>query len=138
MAKSYNIVGIGNAIIDIHCAIDDNFLLEKSLTKSGMFLISEKDALMLSKLKYKKISSGGSVANTIATLAMLESKTALIGKVGNDKFGEIFFSNLEEIGVKFYCKFKEKSGKTAKSFVLITPDGERTMCTYLGNASRIE
>jgi sugar/nucleoside kinase (ribokinase family) len=93
---------------------------------------------MLSHLKHEKITSGGSVANSIATLAMLESKTALIGKVGKDKFGDIFSDDLKKINCEFFCKHKEKSGSTAQSFVLITPDGERTMCTYLGLASKIE
>ncbi len=138
MSKKYNIVGIGNAIVDTICLVEDKFLAEHNLTKGGMFLIDETNAAKLSHLKHQKISSGGSVANSIATLAMLESKTALIGKVGKDKFGEIFFDDLKKIDCEFFCKHKEKSGTTAQSFVLVTPDGERTMCTYLGLASKIE
>ncbi|MES2677946.1 MAG: adenosine kinase [Pseudomonadota bacterium] len=137
MNKKYNIVGIGNAIVDNICLVEEKFLAEHNLTKGGMFLIDETNAAKLSHLKHQKISSGGSVANSIATLAMLESKTALIGKVGKDKFGDIFFDDLKKIGCEFFCKHKEKSGSTAQSFVLITPDGERTMCTYLGLASKI-
>ncbi len=138
MTKKYNVVGIGNAIVDTICLVEDKFLTEHNLTKGGMFLIDEANAAKLSHLKYEKISSGGSVANSIATLALLECNTALIGKVGKDKFGDIFFDDLKKIGCEFSCKHKEKSGTTAKSFVLITPDGERTMCTYLGLASKIE
>jgi sugar/nucleoside kinase (ribokinase family) len=138
MAKRYNIVGIGNAIVDTVCLVEEAFITQHNLTKGGMFLIDEANAAMLSHLKHEKINSGGSVANSIATLAMLECKTALIGKVGKDKFGDIFFNDLKKINCDFICKHKEKSGSTAQSFVLITPDGERTMCTYLGLASKIE
>ena len=137
MSKKYNVIGIGNAIVDTVCLVEDKFLTEHNLVKGGMFLIDEENAVKLSRLKHKTISSGGSVANTIATLAMLDCRTALIGKVGKDKFGDIFFDDLEKINCEFVCKHKEKSGTTAKSFVLITPDGERTMCTYLGLASKI-
>ncbi len=138
MSKKYNIVGIGNAIVDTICLVEEKFLTEHNLTKGGMFLIDEANAAILSHLKHEKISPGGSVANSIATLAMLECKTALIGKVGRDKSGDIFFDDLKEIGCEFSCKHKAKSGSTAQSFVLVTPDGERTMCTYLGLASNIE
>jgi len=138
MDKKYNIIGIGNAIVDISCLVDDAFLEEHHLSKGGMFLIDHDNIKILSHLKHQKVSSGGSVANTIATMAMLDCKTALIGKVGDDKFGDIFFKDLKNIGSNFYCKHKEKSGSTAQSFVLITKDGERTMCTYLGLASKIE
>jgi sugar/nucleoside kinase (ribokinase family) len=137
MSKKYNIVGIGNAIVDTICLVEDGFLAEHNLTKGGMFLIDEANTAILSHLKHEKITSGGSVANSIATLAMLECKTALIGKVGKDKFGDIFFDDLKKINCDFSCKHKKKSGSTAQSFVLITPDGERTMCTYLGLASKI-
>ena len=137
MRKKYHIAGIGNSIVDITCLVEESFLLEHGLTKGGMFLIDDAQAEKLSHLKYQKISSGGSVANTIASLSMLKSQTALIGKIGQDKFGDIFFDDLKKIGCDFYCKNKEKSGSTAKSFILITPDGERTMCTYLGLASQI-
>ncbi len=138
MNKKYNIVGIGNAIVDTICLVEDSFLTEHNLTKGGMFLIDEANTSVLSNLKHEKITSGGSVANSIATLAMLECQTSLIGKVGKDKFGDIFFDDLKKIDCNFSCKHKEKSGSTAQSFVLITPDGERTMCTYLGLASKIE
>jgi fructokinase len=138
MNKKYNVVGIGNAIVDISCLIEEKFLEEHNLTKGGMFLIDRDNIKILAGLKYQKISSGGSVANSIATLAMLDSKTALIGKVGDDKFGNIFFNDLKNIGSNFFCRHKDKKSTTAQSFVLITPDGERTMCTYLGVASKIE
>ncbi|MCE3254600.1 MAG: pfkB family carbohydrate kinase [Rickettsiaceae bacterium] len=137
MDKSYDIVGIGNAIIDIVCLVEESFLAEHNLTKGGMFLIGEADAQKLSHLKHQKIASGGSVANSIASLSMLGSRAALIGKTGRDKFGDIFFDDLKKIGCDFFCRHKEKDGATAKSFILVTPDGERTMCTYLGLASKI-
>ncbi len=138
MSKKYNVVGIGNAIVDTICLVEEEFLVEHNLIKGGMFLIDEANAAKLSHLKHQKISSGGSIANSIATLALLECNTALIGKVGKDKFGDIFFDDLKKIGCEFSCKHREKSGSTAQSFVLITPDGERTMCTYLGLASKIQ
>ena len=138
MDKKYNVVGIGNAIVDISCLVEDKFLTEHNLTKGGMFLIDHSNIKILAHLNHQKISSGGSVANSIAALAMLDCKTALIGKVGDDKFGDIFFNDFKNIGSNFCCKHKEKSGATAQSFILITPDGERTMCTYLGFASKIE
>jgi sugar/nucleoside kinase (ribokinase family) len=91
MNKKYNVVGIGNAIVDISCQVEEDFLTQHHLTKGAMALIDDQGNYILSKLKHTKISSGGSVANTVATLSMLGSKTALIGKVGNDKFGDIFF-----------------------------------------------
>lgn len=137
MTKKYNVIGIGNAIVDLMCFVPDQFLKDHALTKSGMFLIDKVRADALSKLKHEKISSGGSVANTIATLSMLGKKTALIGKCGADEFGDLFTHGLKEINCDFICQNKEPDGATAKSFVLITPDGERTMSTYLGNASNI-
>ncbi|MFT6105884.1 MAG: sugar/nucleoside kinase (ribokinase family) [Rickettsiales bacterium] len=137
MEKKYNIVGIGNAVVDTICLVEDHILPDYNLTKGGMFLIDEENAKRLEPLKYEEIKSGGSVANSIATMTMLGSKTALIGKVGKDKFGDIFVEDLKYIGCDFLCKKKAKSGSTARSYVLVTPDGERTMCTYLGLASQI-
>ncbi|MFT7087991.1 MAG: sugar/nucleoside kinase (ribokinase family) [Rickettsiales bacterium] len=137
MEKKYNIVGIGNAIVDTICVVEDSLLTKYNLTKGGMFLIDEANATNLETLKYEEIKSGGSVSNSIATMAMLGSKTALIGKIGQDRFGDIFEEDLKKIGCDFSCKNKTKTGSTATSYVLVTPDGERTMCTYLGQASKI-
>lgn len=137
MTKNYDIIGVGNAIVDLVCLVDDEFLLQNNLQKGGMFLIDETQAEELSKLKYEKINSGGSVANSVATLSMLGSSSMLIGKVGSDRFGDLFFDDLKKINCDFICKKREKSNSTAKSFILITPDGERTMCTFLGLASKI-
>ncbi|MFT6331856.1 MAG: sugar/nucleoside kinase (ribokinase family) [Lentimonas sp.] len=138
MEKKYNVIAIGNAIVDTICRVEEDFLVKYNLTKGGMFLIDEENVKRLEEINHDKISSGGSAANTVATLAMLEVKTALIGKVGKGKSGDIFAKDLEEIGCDFICTKKGKSGTTAKSYVLITPDGERTMCTYLGEASNIQ
>lgn len=137
MNKSYNIVGIGNAIVDIVCLVDDDFLSGNNLVKGSMSLIDQAAADKLTALKYHKISSGGSVANSIATLAMLDVDAALIGKIGDDDFGKTFSSDLKNINCDFFCQNKAVTNSTAKSYVLITPDGERTMCTYLGNAWQV-
>jgi sugar/nucleoside kinase (ribokinase family) len=137
MEKKYNIVGIGNAVVDTICLVEEHILSDFNLTKGSMFLIDEANAKRLEPLKYEEIKSGGSIANSVATMAMLGAKTALIGKVGKDKFGDIFSNDLKQIGCDFICKKKNKSGSTARSYVLVTPDGERTMCTYLGLASQI-
>lgn len=131
------IIGIGNAIVDILCKVDDEFLKEHNLDKGSMSLIDEKTADKLSKLKYEKITSGGSVANTMATLGEMGAKTSFIGKVGDDEFGQKFIEEITKSGVKFIGK-KAKGKATAKSFILVTPDAQRTMCTFLGCASEIE
>ena len=137
MEKKYQVLAIGNAIVDTICRVEEDFLAKYNLTKGGMFLIDEENAKIIESTPHEKISSGGSAANTVATLAMLDVKTGLIGKVGKGKNGEIFANDLAQIGCDFICSNKAPAGKTAKSFVLVTPDGERTMCTYLGEASNI-
>lgn len=130
------ILAIGNAIIDITCKVDDDFLMQNNLVKGSMSLIDEEQAEELSKLSFEKITSGGSAGNTIATLAQLGHKSSFIGKVANDEFGKKFISEISNSGVEFVNKnFSTQS--SAKSFILITPDAQRTMCTYLGCASDI-
>lgn len=130
------ILAIGNAIIDITCKVDDEFLMQNDLVKGSMSLIDEEQAEELSKLPFEKITSGGSAGNTIATLAELGSDASFIGKVANDDFGKKFISEISNSGVD-YVNDRFADTSSAKSFVLITPDAQRTMCTYLGCASDI-
>lgn len=130
------ILGIGNAIVDILCKIDDNFLAQNSLFKNSMSLIGEAEVEKFSQLKSEKITSGGSAGNTIAALAQLGVKTSFIGKVGNDKSGQNFISEIEKTGTKYLSNGNHQD-TSAQSFILVTPDAHRTMCTYLGCASQI-
>jgi fructokinase len=132
------VIGIGNAIIDIVCEVNDEFLLQNRLVKGGMSLIDEDRAQKLSRLETVKITSGGSVANTIATLAQLGASTSFIGTVGDDKFGKKFIDELTKSGADFLSKeFARASLQSARSFILVTKDAQRTMCTFLGCASEI-
>lgn len=130
------IIGIGNAIVDLVCKVDDEFLQENLLIKGSMSLIDKEMALKLSELKSEKITSGGSVANTMAALAQLGCKTSYIGKVSLDDFGRKFISEIEKSGCEFLLKNYSRN-TTARSFVLLTLDAQRTMCTFLGCASEI-
>jgi len=138
MTKKYSVTGIGNAIIDIIILAEDSLLEEVGLVKSSMTLIDRDQTYKLLNLKYEKIRSGGSVANSIAALADFKTKTAFIGKVGRGKYGKAFSDDLAKINIDFYCKNKTEFGSTARSFVFVTPDGHRTMATYLGKASNID
>lgn len=130
------ILAIGNAIIDIVCKIDDEFLAQNSLVKGSMSLIDEKTANKLSELKFEKIISGGSASNTVSLLSKLGNKNLFIGKVGNDKFGEKFIQEITKENTEFLTN-KHLIKKTARSFILVSPDGERTMCTFLGCAPEL-
>ncbi|MBP7710175.1 MAG: adenosine kinase [Rickettsiales bacterium] len=130
------ILTIGNAIVDILCKVDDAFLEKNSLIKSSMSLIDEATAQELSGVNSEKITSGGSAGNTAAALAQLGNKTTFIGKVGHDDFGKKFISEIEKSGADF-LRNKNHHKPTAKSFILVTPDANRTMCTFLGCASEI-
>lgn len=130
------IIAIGNAIVDIVCKVDDTFLQENNLVKGSMSLIDEEIAQKLSALKPEKITSGGSASNTIAALSQLGCKTAFIGKVGHDEIGKKFISEISKSGCDFISdKIHHKA--SAKSFILVSPDAQRTMCTFLGCASEI-
>ncbi len=133
---SKKIIGIGNAIVDVLCRVDESFLASQNLAKGSMSLIDEKKAIELTKLGMLQMTSGGSVANTMATLAQLACSSYFIGKVGSDEFGKQFIKEFEEVGGKFIGE-NSYNQASAKSFVLITPDAQRTMCTYLGCASQI-
>lgn len=134
---SKKIIGIGHAIVDISCQIDDEFLKVNNLVKGSMTLIDNDLFHKLSQLKISKISSGGSVGNSIATLANFGSNCEFFGSVGDDEFGKMFIADLEKSSTKFIGIVK-KNKSSATCFILITPDGERTMCTFLGCASNIE
>ena len=132
------VLGIGNAIIDVICKIDNNFLSENKLTKSTMKLVNEAEfKKLLENLKIEKTISGGSVANSIVGLSQLGNKVGFIGKVNNDDLGKKYHEGLTKEKVKFYCNIKSEKISTGTCLILITPDSERTMCTFLGTAGRI-
>jgi fructokinase len=135
---SKKILGIGNAIVDVFVKVDDDFLLKNNLTKGSMKLI-EKDEFesLKSTIKIEKIEAGGSVANTMAGIAYLGGRTSFIGKINSDEFGSIYKKSLEKIKVNFLYSGKNENFSTGASIIFITPDSERTMCTYLGISSQL-
>jgi len=132
------ILGIGNAIVDVLAKVDDEFLIKRNLVKSSMKLInkSEFDDLK-NNIKIEKIVAGGSVANTMSGIAYLKGSPSFIGKVNSDSFGEMYKKSLEDINVNFSYLEKKENLSTGASIILITPDSERTMCTYLGVSSHL-
>jgi sugar/nucleoside kinase (ribokinase family) len=138
MKKEIDVAGIGNAIVDIMAKVSDDFLKMYSLEKGSMTLIDEKTASDLcSRIIAEQEAPGGSAANTIAGLASLGRKTAFIGKVKNDPLGSTFENGLNCLGIQ--CKaMKEVNGiSTARCIVFVTPDAQRTMCTFLGIAGAL-
>jgi fructokinase len=135
---SKKILGIGNAIVDVFVKVDDNFLSKNKLVKASMKLI-EKDEFesLKSTIKIEKIEAGGSVANTMAGIAYLGGKSSFIGKINSDEFGKIYKKSLEKIKVNFSYSEKKENLSTGASIIFITPDSERTMCTYLGTSSQL-
>ena len=135
---SKKILGIGNAIVDVFVKVDDNFLLKNNLTKGSMKLI-EKDEFesLKSTIKIEKIEAGGSVANTMAGIAYLKGGASFIGKIKSDEFGKIYKKSLENINVGFLYSEKEENLSTGASIIFITPDSERTRCTFLGISSQL-
>ena len=135
---SKKILGIGNAIVDVFVKVDDDFLLRNDLTKGSMKLIKKEEFESLkSTIKIEKIEAGGSVANTMAGISYLGGNPSFIGKINSDEFGKIYKKSLEKINVNFlYSENKEKLS-TGASIIFITPDSERTMCTYLGISSQL-
>jgi len=132
------ILGIGNAIVDVLAKVDDEFLKKKNLIKGSMKLINKSEFEDLKKnIKIEKIMAGGSVANTMSGIAFLKGNPSFIGKVNSDDFGEIYKKSLEDINVKFPYIKKNEELPTGASIILITPDSERTMCTYLGISSHL-
>ena len=132
------ILGIGNAIVDVLARVDDDFLIKNKLIKGSMKLINETEFEDLKKnIKIKEIVAGGSVANTMAGVAYLKGNPSFIGKINSDEFGKIYKKSLENINVKFSYIEKNENLSTGASIILITPDSERTMCTYLGISSHL-
>ena len=132
------ILGIGNAIVDVLCKVNDDFLNENSLTKSTMKLINEKEfTKLLSLLKIEETVSGGSVANSIVGLSQLDNDVGFIGKISNDNLGQKYEDGLKKEKVKYLYSKKDEPIPTGSCLILITPDSERTMCTFLGTAGKI-
>jgi fructokinase len=135
---SKKILGIGNAIVDVFVKVDDDFLLKNNLTKGSMKLLEIEEFESLKNIiKIEKIEAGGSVANTMAGIAHLGGYPSFIGKVNSDEFGKIYKKSLEKINVNFLYPKKEENLPTGASIIFITPDSERTMCTYLGISSKL-
>ena len=132
------ILGIGNAIVDVLCKVDDDFLIKNSLTKSTMKLIDEDEfKTLLSLINIEETVSGGSVANSIVGLSQLGNDVGFIGKVSDDKLGQKYEEGLKKEKVNYFYKKKKETIPTGSCLILITPDSERTMCTYLGTAGKI-
>jgi sugar/nucleoside kinase (ribokinase family) len=132
------ILGIGNAIVDVICKVDDDFLVKNDLTKSTMKLINEDEFKKLSlNLKIEKTIAGGSVANSIVGLAQLKNQVSFIGKINDDKFGLSYEKSLISENVKYFYSKKKENIPTGTCLILITPDSERTMCTFLGISGKI-
>ena len=133
------ILGIGNAIVDVICKVDENFINHNGLTKGTMKLIFDDGEFnkMLSSLKIEKTISGGSVANSIVGLSQLGNKVGFIGKVSDDELGSKYEDGLKSEKVEYFYSKKKEELPTGTCLILVTPDSERTMCTYLGTAGKI-
>jgi len=133
------ILGIGNAIVDVICKVDDNFINQNSLTKSTMKLIFDETEFkkLLTNLKIEKTVSGGSVANSIVGLSQLGNKVGFIGKVSDDELGSKYEEGLKKENVEYFYSKKKEELPTGTCLILVTPDSERTMCTFLGTAGKI-
>ena len=133
------ILGIGNAIVDVICKVDDNFITQNNLTKGTMKLIFDENEFksLMSNLKIEKTISGGSVANSIVGLSQLGDKVGFIGKVSDDKLGANYEDGLKSENVEYFYSKKKEEIPTGTCLILVTPDSERTMCTFLGIAGKI-
>ena len=132
------ILGIGNAIVDVICRVDDQYLLKNELTKSTMKLVDEDEfKKLLSTLKIEETVSGGSVANSIVGLSQLGNNVGFIGKINNDDLGQKYEEGLIKEKVRYFYTKKEEVSPTGTCLILITPDAERTMVTFLGIAGKI-
>ena len=133
------VLGIGNAIIDVICKVNENFIIQNNLTKSTMKLFFDENEFkkLLTNLKIEKTVSGGSVANSIVGISQLGSKAGFIGKVADDEFGNKYEEGLKKENVKYFYSKKKEQLPTGTCLILVTPDSERTMCTYLGTAGKI-
>jgi sugar/nucleoside kinase (ribokinase family) len=133
------ILGIGNAIIDVVCKVDENFITKNNLTKSTMKLFFDENEFkkLLSNLKIEKTVSGGSVANSIVGLSQLGNDVGFIGKISADEFGRDYEDGLKRENVNYFYSKKKEALPTGTCLILVTPDSERTMCTFLGIAAKI-
>ena len=133
------ILGIGNAIVDVICKVDESFIIQNELTKSTMKLIFDENEFkkLLSNLKIEKTVSGGSVANSIVGISQLGNKAGFIGKVSDDELGKKYELGLKDENVEFFYSKKKENLPTGTCLILVTPDSERTMCTFLGTAGKI-
>ena len=133
------VLGIGNAIVDVICRVDENFIHQNGLSKGNMKLIFDVAEFnkLLSSLKIEKTISGGSVANSIVGLSQLKNNVGFIGKINDDDLGIKYEIGLEKENVDFFYSKKKENLPTGTCLILITPDSERTMCTYLGTAGKI-
>ena len=133
------ILGIGNAIVDVICKVEDDFITKNNLTKSTMKLIFDDKEFkeLLADLKIEKTVSGGSVANSIVGLSQLGNKVGFIGKVNDDDLGSKYEEGLKQENVKYFYSKKKEELPTGTCLILVTPDSERTMCTFLGTAGKI-
>ena len=133
------ILGIGNAIIDVICKVEDSFISKNNLTKSTMKLFFDENEFknLLKDLKIQKTVSGGSVANSIVGISQLGDKAGFIGKISDDEFGSNYEMGLKKENVEYFYSKKKEELPTGTCLILVTPDSERTMCTFLGTAGKI-
>ena len=132
------ILGIGNAIVDVICKIDDQYLIENGLTKGTMKLVDKDEfKILLSTLKIEETVSGGSIANSIVGLSQLGNNVGFIGKINTDNLGQKYEEGLTKEKVQYFYKKKKELSPTGTCLILITPDAERTMVTFLGIAGKI-
>ena len=133
------ILGIGNAIVDVICKVEDSFITQNNLSKSTMKLFFDENEFrkLLTNLKIEKTISGGSVANSIVGISQLGDKAGFIGKISDDKFGIKYEEGLKKENVEYFYKKKKELLPTGTCLILVTPDHERTMCTFLGTAGKI-
>jgi len=133
------ILGIGNAIVDVVCKVDDNFIIKNNLIKSTMKLFFDENEFkkLLIDLKIEKTVSGGSVANSIVGISQLGSEAGFIGKISDDEFGAKYEEGLKIENVEYFYSKKRELLPTGTCLILVTPDSERTMCTFLGTAGKI-
>jgi len=133
------ILGIGNAIVDVICKVNDSFIEQNNLTKSSMKLFFNENEFksLLTNLKIEKTVSGGSIANSIVGLSQLGDKVGFIGKVSDDEFGRKYEEGLKKENVEYFYSKKNEELPTGTCLILVTPDSERTMCTFLGTAGKI-
>ena len=133
------ILGIGNAIVDVICKVDDSFIDQNNLTKGTMKLFFDENEFknLLTNIKIEKTVSGGSVANSIVGISQLGNKAGFIGKISDDEFGSNYEEGLKKENVEYFYSKKKEKLPTGTCLILVTPDSERTMCTFLGTAGKI-